>query len=62
MGTGYRPSIIGDAKYTCSVCKGHGIIDEFTGNPPLQPKNNNSDINGGINGIGESQQEYYGKE
>lgn len=45
----------------CSVCKGEKIINTITGKPPSSITNSDDDINGGINGHGESQQEYFGK-
>ena len=41
----------------CKICKGTGLINEWTGLPP----SNTDDINSGINGEGETQQEYLGK-
>jgi DnaJ-class molecular chaperone len=58
-GTGKQINTLSSSTYVqCRVCSGHGIIDELTGNPPNSLKN---DINGGINGNGETQQEYFGK-
>jgi len=58
-GTGKQINTLNSSTYVqCRVCRGHGIIDELTGNPPNSLKN---DINGGINGNGETQQEYFGK-
>jgi len=62
-GTEKQINILNSSTYVqCKVCKGYGIINELTGNPPKSLKNNiNIDINSGINGNGETQQEYYGK-
>jgi len=62
-GTGKQINTINSSTYIqCKVCKGHGIIDELTGLPPNTiTQNKQYDINSGINGHGESQQEYFGK-
>jgi len=58
-GTGKRIDTLSHSGYTkCNTCKGHGVIDELSGKPPL---NDDTDINSGINGRGETQQEYFNK-
>ena len=61
-GTGRLTNTLSSSTFkTCDTCKGRKMINEWTG---LPPKTNDSatDINEGINGNCETQQEYFGKQ
>lgn len=70
-GTGKEPlkGLSNHSGNICQVCKGSKIIDSDTGLPPINNKmiyqdpsaRGIGDINSGINGNYESQQEYFGK-
>ena len=60
-GTGKLTDTLSSSTYrVCDTCNGKKMINEWTGLPP-NTNNSATDINGGINGNGEKQQEYFGK-